>query len=342
MKKIKVQMRYIQAGLATLFLAASFFSQANYVQKNITIDNAESCFKGSFETHELWVNFLTEQSLKTKKLFNKERFVKNMPKEKFDYVKNNLECINFTYQVDGLTIEGYYLKPRNSFNKKLPVLIYNRGGNGEYGYVKFYSKIDFIADIAKQGFIVIGSQYRGSSKYIKNNGKDEFGGADINDVLALMQLIRHIPDADINRIGMMGKSRGGMQTFIAAKSLPNIKAIAIVAGNNDEEMALKRRPKMERVLNYRVPNFKNNRAEALYKRSAIKWLDKLPQGAPILLLHGDNDKRVHVEQAIQMAAALKNRSHEHKLVVYPEGNHGLWKYRKEVNQELTSWFKKYL
>jgi len=133
-----------------------------------------------------------------------------------------------------------------------------------------------------------------------------------------------------------------MQTYIAAQSLPNIKAIAVGAGNSDEAMALKIRPKMENVLIKRVPNFKENRAEELEKRSVIKWVDKLPKQAPILLLHGDKDKRVNVKQSIQLAAILKKENHPHKLVVYPGGNHGLKRESKKVNQEVATWFEKYL
>ena len=114
-------------------------------------------------------------------------------------------------------------------------------------------------------------------------------GRGVRDVLALTQLLDEIPNADSTRLGMHGWSRGGMQTYIAAKSLPNIKAIAVGAGNSDEEMALKIRPKFEKMLIKRVPNFKDNRAEELKKRSVIKWTDKLPKKAPILLLHGDKD-----------------------------------------------------
>ena len=237
---------------------------------------------------------------------------------------------------------GFYLKPKQSVQKTLPVIIYNRGGNGAYGVIPFDTKVGKLAELAKQGFIVIGSQYRGSSLSILNNGKDEFGGADVNDVLALTKLLEELPEADSSRVGMYGWSRGGMQTYIAAKSLPNIKAIAVGAGNSDEALALKIRPKFENILIKRVPNFKENRAEELEKRSVIKWIDKLPKQAPILLLHGDKDKRVNVKQSIQLAALLKKENHPHKLVVYPGGNHGLKRERKEVNQEVTTWFKKYL
>ena len=36
------------------------------------------------------------------------------------------------YQVDGIPVKGWMIKPRQH-QGKLPVLIYNRGGNGGYG-----------------------------------------------------------------------------------------------------------------------------------------------------------------------------------------------------------------
>ena len=286
MKKIKLHGKYIKTAFIAATLVTSFFAQANFVEEKIAIDNPKTCFSGPFSTYEYWMDY------KNKKLsfFDEQRFAKWYPKERFDKIKNNIECIDFTYQVDGFTIAGFYLKPKQLIHKKLPVVIYNRGGNGAYGTTPFDIKVGKLAELAKEGFIVIGSLYRGSSLSILNNGKDEFGGADVNDVLALTKIIEALPEADSSRVGMYGWSRGGMQTYIAAKSLPNIKAIAVGAGNSDEEMALKMRPIMEKMLIKRVPNFKENRAIELEKRSVIKWIDKLPKQAPILLLHGDKIK----------------------------------------------------
>ena len=69
--------------------------------------------------------------------------------------------------------------------------------------------------IANQGFVIIGSQYRGTGS--KNNLLDEFGGKDVNDVTALLDYIPSIKDADPERIGMYGASRGGMQTHLVLK-----------------------------------------------------------------------------------------------------------------------------
>jgi hypothetical protein len=56
--------------------------------------------------------------------------------ERFNRYKNNLTYRTFKYLVDGNTVNGYVIKPKLS-KHKLPVLIYNRGGNGN-----FYQTID--------------------------------------------------------------------------------------------------------------------------------------------------------------------------------------------------------
>ena len=105
-----------------------------------------------------------------------------------------------------------------------------------------------MSEIAKQGYLVIGSQYRGSSKNIPNNGFDQFGGTDVNDVIALTRLTNQIPFADNDNIHMIGWSRGVMQSFIAAKLLPNLISLVAIAGNSDTEKALAWRPDMEKSI----------------------------------------------------------------------------------------------
>lgn len=308
----------------------------SFAAPSTLIKNEKSCFSGPFETHAKWANFLESR----KKNFNKVIFEKTFPEQRFNILKAKLDCKNFNYEVDGFTIEGYYIRPLNTSNKKLPLVVYNRGGNAKFGYVNFGKKLQLISDIAMQGYVVIGSQYRGSSsRLISNNGQDEFGGNDINDVLKLIEIAKEIPDANTNNIGMVGWSRGVMQSYIASKSIPSLKTLIAIAGNSDAEKALIWRPKMEKVYKARIPNFDKNRASELASRSVSKWLDKIPTTMPILLLHGDKDKRVNVEQSKSLAVQLELRKHPHKLVIYPNDNHGLVRHRKEMTQEITSWLK---
>ena len=295
--------------------------------------DVKPCFRGHAETHGQWIAFLESKYQK----FNKARFLKQFSKERFDKVKANLICKDFSYNVDGFTIEGYYLEPRNRSNKNLPLILYNRGGNADFGYVTLGKKLQLISDIAMEGYVVIGSQYRGASDHISNNGLDEFGGSDVNDVLALVNLAKEIPNVDTDNIGMVGWSRGVMQSYVASKSLPSLKTLVAIAGNSDIEKALIWRPKMEKVYKSRVPNFLENRISALKSRSIVKWLDKIPSKMAILLLHGEKDRQVNVEQSRLFAELLEERKHPHKLVVYSGGSHNLRKHNKEMITEVITW-----
>ncbi|WP_199610059.1 alpha/beta hydrolase family protein [Flocculibacter collagenilyticus] len=348
----KLPLYFILFGLFAVswpLLANSEFSaqQPRSLQQSVeaeqpTMNNVKSCFSGPFSSYSSWFKFLQQR----KKKFNQERFTATYPQSLYDENKAAIECYDFTYQVDGLSVAGYYLAPKDMHpeqgDKKLPVLVFNRGGNAGFGAVKFGKKLGFLSELAKSGYIVIGSQYRGSSRFLENNGHDEFGGQDVNDVLALMDLIKTIPSADAEHIGMFGWSRGGMQTFLAAKHLPNLKTLVAIAGNSDVEKALAWRPAMNRVYQRRVPDFEKNRTEALRQRSVVHWLDKLPKHAPILLLHGDQDKRVNVAQSVELAELLKKNNHPHQLVVFSGGDHGLYQHRKELVSHLKHWFAKHL
>lgn len=329
----------------TLMLLAlySFTSQADHLINDERIKKQKNCFRGQFTSFDKWRDFMEREKKKRVKsevkLAKQMAFLDAMFKDKFGQYQENLSCSTFTYQVDGNEVHGYVIKPK-LHNKKLPVLIYNRGGNGSYGSVVFGSMMHNLFPIANEGFVIIGSQYRGSLS--KQDSLDEFGGNDVNDVTALLNYIPNIEGADPQRIGMYGHSRGGMQTHLALKQAENIKAIATIAGNSSLLKGLEYRPAMEKVYSNRIPNYQENKKAALASRSVLTWVDELSPNVPILLLHGTNDKRVNVKHSTDLADALAKNNIPHKLVLYPEDNHGLRANKEKANKELVSWFNKYL
>jgi len=324
---------------------ASFSTQATNLIDDERIKDQKSCFSWIFTDYNSWRNGM-EKKFK-KKIKSEERikqalarFDSRFGKENFDYYQNNLSCSTFKYLVDGNTVNGFVIKPKSS-KGKLPVLVYNRGGNGNFGGVVFGSMMHNLFPIANEGFVIIGSQYRGT--FTKNpSAHDEFGGSDVNDVTALLDYIPSIEGADDQRIGMYGASRGGMQTHLAVKQVKNIKAIATIAGNSDLMKGLTYRPEMEKVFKHRIPDYEQNKVAELEKRSVLNWAAELSPDIPILLLHGTNDKRVSVNHSIDLAAALQKYNIPHKLVLYPDDNHGLIHNKEKANQELVSWFRAYL
>jgi len=335
-----VKKYFIILSLALLSLS----TQASNLINDKRITDQKNCFRSQFTTYESWRGFMEEkrkQRIKSpEKLFKAMSFFDiRFGEEKFNKYLNNLSCSSFKYQVDDKEVDGYIIKPKANGNK-LPVLIYNRGGNGEYGSVVFGSMMHNLFPIANQGFIIIGSQYRGT--FTGNHKLDEFGGQDVNDVTALFDYIPNIVGADPERVGMYGASRGGMQTFLALKKLNQVKAVASIAGVSDLLKRLEDRPAMEKVYRHRIPNYNENKLAELAKRSVLTWVDELSPNVPILLLHGTSDKRVGVNNSIELADALSKNNIPHKLVVYQGDNHGLSMNKEKVNDELVSWFRKYL
>ena len=320
-------------------------AQASNLINDERIKDQKNCFSSIFESYDSWRGFIEKKYKKRSKsekdLLKKLSWFDTMfGEDKFNQYKNNLSCNTFTYQVDGNDVYGYIIKPKTN-EKKLPILIYNRGGNGNFGGVVFGSMMFNLFPIANEGFVIIGSQYRGT--FTKNSSvHDEFGGKDVNDVIALLDYIPSIEGVDAQRIGMYGASRGGMQTHLALKQTNNIKAIATIAGATDLLQELNFRPAMEKVYTKRIPDYDKNKVAELEKRSVLKWVNELSPNIPILLLHGEDDKRVSVKNSIDLADALTKNSIPHKLVVYPNDNHGLMKNKVKVNKELVDWFQEYL
>ncbi|SDB50232.1 Prolyl oligopeptidase family protein [Pseudidiomarina indica] len=230
----------------------------------------------------------------------------------FDMRKNRYECLRFTYQVDGTEVPGFMFRSVNAGSDS-PVLVYHRGGNGKYGQIRWVNLYLKYLDMAANGYTIIGSNLREN---------DEFGGADVDDTRELLNIVHGMENVDHNRIALWGVSRGASQMMQVARNRNDIRALVFEAGNADHQRALQDRPEMIDVYLKRVPNFEDNREEELAKRSVIFWADELPD-VPVLILHGDADDRVDVEQAHLLARALDESGHEYELKVYSGAGHAL-------------------
>lgn len=238
---------------------------------------------------------------------------------------DSIKVREITYLSDGLKVKGYLVLPQGQ--GPFPCLIVNRGGNREFGAISEPEAFLRLGGMANWGYVVIASQYRGVAG---GDGMEEFGGADIDDVLNLMPILDSMPEADTSRIGMWGASRGGMMTYLAIARTDRIKAAVVVAGMSDAFDTVKRRPGMElHVYLELVPDWENNRENALIARSPIRWVDKLNKQTPFLLIHGSADWRVHPSQTLNMADSLLDRKHAYRLVIFEGGDHGLSDYRDE-------------
>ncbi len=258
-------------------------------------------------------------------------------KKQYTYL-DSIQLYDITYLSDGLKIKGYLIKPKTPGN--YPCIIYNRGGNREFGALSIGRAAVSLGRIAKKGYVIIASQYRGNGG---GEGQEEFGGKEVNDVIALTEAVKEVTSADAENIGMYGWSRGGMMTYIALTKTDKIKAAVVGGAVSDSFETIKDRPVMEtKVIAELVPDYEQNREQELIKRSAIRWVDKFPKDVPILMMHGNADWRVKPEQSLQMALAFEKHRIPYRLIMFEGGDHGITEYREEVDQQIISWFDRYL
>lgn len=247
-------------------------------------------------------------------------------KNEYKYLRN-LNFYFIKYKSDDLVVNGILLEPKK--DGKYPVVIFNRGGNRDFGRLTIATMITFTSKLAEQGYVIIGSNFR---------EKDEFGGSEINDVLNLTETIKEDAKADSKNIGMFGWSRGGMMTYLALEKSDKIKSAIVGNGPTNLFELIKDRPEMEtEVIAECVPNYSINKEIELKNRSVVFWAEKLNKKSSLLILCGTNDERVNPKQADEIAKKLTEIKYDFELKKF-ETDHSFTNKQIELNEVVIKWF----
>jgi dipeptidyl aminopeptidase/acylaminoacyl peptidase len=252
-----------------------------------------------------------------------------------------LEEVNlftFSYEIDGHIVLGYGATPKAQ--NRWPTVIYSRGGTYENGRWNYGTAAVQLGELAARGYTVLTYEYGQS---VNDLAADQMGGYDSIYLSTLIELAGQIPNADRNRIGLYGWSRGGMMTFKALQEeWPQVKAAAVGGAPTDFAALLQARPAFEPIFQKMIPGYAEDAEEELAIRSATEFADELPGNVPVLLLHGEADRKVRVEQAERMAELLTENEVPHQLLTYPNENHAIDGKRKDVLESVDAWFRAYL
>jgi dipeptidyl aminopeptidase/acylaminoacyl peptidase len=111
-----------------------------------------------------------------------------------------------------------------------PVIIFNHGYIPPDVYVTTERYIAYVDLIARAGYIVLRSDYRGHDRS-EGEARGAYSNPDYTiDVLNAVSSMKRYPDADPDRIGMWGHSMGGYITLRSMVIRDDIKAGVIWAG----------------------------------------------------------------------------------------------------------------
>jgi dipeptidyl aminopeptidase/acylaminoacyl peptidase len=251
-------------------------------------------------------------------------------------------CERITYLSDGLRVVGYLWRPAAVRDgDRLPLLVFHRGGALEDSKLRPNTQFGFDRFV-RAGYVVIGTQYRGNDG---GEGREEFGGADVRDVLAVMRVGQALPYVDPQRVFALGYSRGGMMALLAARAGAPYLAIATVGAPTDLRgahaggggtAAIGSLATARRL----IPGLDADPGAALSARSAAAWAGELR--APVLILHGGADPIVSAAaHALPFAARLRDAGKTHDLVVYDGDTHGLQLRGRERDERILEWFRRF-
>jgi dipeptidyl aminopeptidase/acylaminoacyl peptidase len=246
------------------------------------------------------------------------------------------------YESDGLRIVGFLAYPKGApaGTARLPCVLFNRGGNRDFGAITPARFLARARHVTGWGYVLFASNYRGSPG---SEGDDEFGGSDVNDVINALGVLGRLAFADRDRIGMWGHSRGGMMTYIALTKTDRVKAAVIGAGSADLERWISLRPEMDtEVAAQIVPKWATERAKAIEARSAVRFVDRIPANVPILLVHGTADWRVDPRDSMDMAQALYAARKPVSLLLIEGADHAISERRDEYYQAARAWLDRYV
>lgn len=257
---------------------------------------------------------------------------------------------DFTWRArDGKTIGGILVKPVHfQEGKKYPLVVLVHGGP-ESAYLKgwnnYYSRWPQI--LAQKGAFVFMPNYRGSTGHGVKFAEADQGdmmGVDFNDILDGIDALIAKGWIDKSKVGITGGSYGGYASAWAATRWSDRFAVAVMfvgISNQVSKIGMTDTWYENALVHWRGWPYDDNFKKA-WDRSPLKYIDNAH--TPILILHGDSDKRVPTAQSHELYRALKYKKVPVELYIYPGEGHGNRKYhhQKHYMEVALNWFDKYL
>lgn len=223
---------------------------------------------------------------------------------------------------DGLEINAWLYQP--SLPGRHPAIVYLHGGPSS----QFTNGWEpFLQYLVARGYVVLAPNYRGSTGYGRafqelNDG--DWGGNDLQDVLFAARYLQAQEFVDPKRIGVFGESYGGYLTLLALAKAPGVFRAGIdLYGVSNRITAWLETDKIGRLNMLKEMGPLATNRELYEDRSAVNFVSQVE--APLLILHGEADKRVPPGQSREMADALRKHDKFFLYHTYPDEGHGFEK-----------------
>jgi dipeptidyl aminopeptidase/acylaminoacyl peptidase len=234
---------------------------------------------------------------------------------------------------DGLMIPAYVFEPLTP--GRYPAIVDVHGG--QHGSVSSRS-LPRTIEWVQSGYVILAPDYRGSSGYSESYyNKADYGGEEIDDMLAAVDYLEAQPSVLKGRIGIIGGSHGGYNALMAIIRYPQrFRAAVDLFGPTDLVYRLTATPEENANtapgdVEYFATMVGKTIKEApeLYEERSPRYLaDRIK--IPLLILHGENDGIVKLQESLWLVEELeKSGNTQFEFEIIEGANHGwpaeLWR-----------------
>ncbi len=243
---------------------------------------------------------------------------------------------------DNMEIEGVLTYPLNyQPGTRYPTILQVHGGP----FGRYTSTFNASAQIwAARGYAVFQPNPRGSSGRtfaFGNANANDWGGKDFVDIMKGVDHVVALGVADTAQLGVMGGSYGGFMTFWTVTQTPRFKGAIGHAGISDWYSFFGQTD---------IPNLLEGgfgglptQSKATYERwSPIEYASKVT--TPLLITHGEEDRRVPIAQAEEYYRLLKKQGKSVEFLRYPREGHGIAEpmHRLHLDVEQEKWMDQHV
>jgi len=249
---------------------------------------------------------------------------------------------------DGLEIEGVLMLPVGHAGERFPLIVQVHGGpesNHVDGWLSRYANPG--QAYCARGYGVLFCNYRGSTGRGIEFAASAYGdpaGAEFEDIVDGVDHLVAEGLVDPDRVGVTGGSYGGYATYwLSTYHSEHFAAGVGMVGITDlvSKRFLTDIPYEDQYVHMKLPVQES--WDLMRERSPVRYADR--SRTPLLILHGDQDTRVHPSQSQELYRAMKMAGHPSvRLIWYPGEGHGNRKRfgRADFVHRSLAWFDWYL
>jgi dipeptidyl aminopeptidase/acylaminoacyl peptidase len=229
---------------------------------------------------------------------------------------------------DGWLVPGFLYAPpalaeaRRPNGRGAAAIVYPHGGpTAQYDLTWDPMRQYFVA----KGYVILCPNFRGSTGYgrhFKEGNLFNWGVGDLSDCLSAGETLVAMPGVDANRMAIWGQSYGGYLALLALTKDPHYRFRCGVSLYGDSHLKTSwalgdHAGRQDLEWQMGLPNEHSDAYEAGSPLNFVKAMR-----APVLIIHGERDARVHPGESAQFVQALKREGKQFEYKTYPDEGHG--------------------